>query len=231
MSSPRVNFGLLMVNIVGWQAAFTLALFLPAGTMAWPTGWLFLTFSFVFSVLQKVWFIRHDPQLLAERMTGPWRPDRKGYDKIFVPIFLASLMAWLAVIALDAVRFHWSNVPVWLQVIGSVLLVTSYYGLHLTFRANSYCSSVVRIQNERGQKVISTGLYRHVRHPMYGAFVLYAFGAALMLGSWLGVFVGAVLIIAMARRSIWEERTLQQELPGYDEYMAKVRYRLIPGIW
>ena len=213
------------------QAAFTLALFLPAGTVAWPTGWIYVAVSFILGIGMTAWLVRYDPELLAERLTGLLRADQKKWDKVFVPILAVSFFAWLAVMGLDAARFRWSDMPMWLQIIGSVIWLISYYVFYLTFRENTYLSPAVRIQKERGQKVVSTGPYRHIRHPMYAGFGLYLLGTALILGSWLGVASGLLLIAAVARRAVFEERMLQQELPGYDEYMTKVRYRLIPGVW
>lgn len=132
---------------------------------------------------------------------------------------------------LDAARFRWSRIPIPLQVFGWAVLLISCYVFYLTFRENTYLSPAVRIQKERGQKVINTGPYRHVRHPMYAGFALYVIGTALMLGSWVGLAFGLVLIVAVARRAIFEEQTLQRELNGYDEYMKSVRYRFIPGLW
>jgi protein-S-isoprenylcysteine O-methyltransferase Ste14 len=221
----------LIVQFVGMQAALTLSLFLPAGTVAWPTGWVYVAVSLILGIAMTAWLVRHDPELLAERLTGLRRAGQKKWDKIFVAIIIVGFFSWLALMGLDAARFHWSHMSILLQAIGSIFFLVSYYGFYLTFRENPYLSPAVRIQKERGQKVVSTGPYRYVRHPMYAAFVLYIFGTALMLGSWLGVVSGLLLIIVIARRAVLEERTLRQELPGYDEYMAKVHHRLIPGIW
>jgi len=231
MTLPRLNFAELIAKTVGMQVVFTLSLFLPAGTLAWPTGWVYVAISFVFGIGLTAWLARYDPELLAERLSGLRKADRKKWDKVFVPIIAVGFFVWLALMGLDAARFRWSAVPMWLQAIGFLLLLISYYVFYLTFRENPYLSPAVRIQKERGQKVVSTGPYRHVRHPMYAGFSLYVVGTALMLGSWLGVASGLLLIAAVARRAVLEERTLQQELPGYGEYMMRVRYRLIPEVW
>jgi protein-S-isoprenylcysteine O-methyltransferase Ste14 len=100
-----------------------------------------------------------------------------------------------------------------------------------TFRENSFLSPMVRIQKERGQTVISSGPYRVVRHPMYAGFLLFVVGTALLLGSWLGLLAGVILAVAVARRAVLEERMLRAELDGYDAYAARVRFRLVPGVW
>ena len=231
MAAARFNFTELIVKGVGMLLMYVLALFLPAGTFAWLSGWVYVAVTSAFSIALTVWLARYDPELLAERLRGLGRPGRKRWDKIFIPILLVAFFAWLALMGLDAVRFRWSDMPNQLQVAGCILLLISFYIFYLTFRANPYLSPAVRIQKERGQKVISTGPYRYVRHPMYGGFVFYAIGTALLLGSWTGVTFGLLLIAAIARRAIFEEQTLQRDLPGYDDYMRQVRYRLLPGVW
>jgi len=220
----------MLVQAIGFFALFALALFLPAGTLTWTAGWVFLALFFGFFVAMNTWLFRHNPGLLEERMKLS-RPNQKGWDKLLFPLLLVFSIAWLVFMALDAVRFHWSQVPEWLQGIGLMILLCSFYLLFLTFRENSYLSTVVRIQEERGQKVISTGPYHYVRHPMYAAILLFAVGVSMLLGSLYGTLVGLVFMIVLARRAVLEERTLQQELPGYAAYMGQVKYHLIPFVW
>jgi protein-S-isoprenylcysteine O-methyltransferase Ste14 len=113
----------------------------------------------------------------------------------------------------------------------AVILLCSFYLLFLTFRENSYLSTVVRIQTERGHAVVSTGPYHYVRHPMYAAIFIFVIGTALLLGSWYGVILGLIFMVMLARRAVLEERTLQKELHGYADYMKHVKYRLIPYVW
>ena len=220
----------MLVQTIGFFALFALALFLPAGTLTWTAGWVFLALFFGFFIAMNTWLFRHNPGLLEERMKLS-RPNQKGWDKLLFPFLLVFSIAWLVFMALDAVRFHWSQVPEWLQGIGLMILLCSFYLLFLTFRENSYLSTVVRIQEERGQKVISTGPYHYVRHPMYAAILLFVVGTSMLLGSLYGVLVGLVFMIVLARRAVLEERTLQQELPGYAAYMGQVKYHLIPFVW
>jgi protein-S-isoprenylcysteine O-methyltransferase Ste14 len=227
----RVNVGRLVASIAGLAVACALALFLPAGTLAWPAGWAFLVLFFGFVVALSLWLLRFDPDLLSERMTGIGRPDQKGWDKLFFALMQLTFFAWLAVMALDAERFRWSQVPPWLQGVGALLLVGSFSLFYLTFRENTYLSPAVRIQTERAQTVVSTGPYRYVRHPMYAAFIPFALGTALLLGSWYGLLGGLLLLGMVAWRAVQEERVLCQGLEGYGAYMARVRYRLIPYLW
>jgi protein-S-isoprenylcysteine O-methyltransferase Ste14 len=225
-----VNLTLLVVEIAVPFVAFALALFLPAGTVAWRAGWSFLVLFFGFVVAVTSWLVRHNPGLLRERMTG-LRSGQEAWDKVLLRVTSVFFFAWLMLMPLDAVRFQWSRVPVWLQAVGAIVLACSFCLFFLTFRENPYLSPAVRIQEERGQTVISTGPYHYVRHPMYSAFVLLVLGTPLLLGSWCGLPLGLVLVLMVATRAVLEERTLRKDLQGYDVYMAQVRYRFIPNVW
>jgi protein-S-isoprenylcysteine O-methyltransferase Ste14 len=159
-----------------------------------------------------------------------FKPNQKGWDGMFL-LLLAVSIAWLVLMPLDAVRFHWSQVPGWLQVVGAFILIGSFTLIYLTFRENAYLTPTVRIQQERGHMVVSTGLYHYVRHPMYSGFLLFFAGMALLLGSEVGLLLALVLIGLFMRRAVLEEHVLQEELPGYDAYMAQVHYRFIPHVW
>jgi protein-S-isoprenylcysteine O-methyltransferase Ste14 len=226
-----VNVGQLAIRIAGMAAVFTVTLFLPAGTLAWPAAWVFLVLFFGFTMALSLWLLRFNPDLLAERMTGIGKPDQKTWDKVLLAITAVAFFAWLALMGLDAVRFHWSQVPLWLRVLGALLVLCSFYLFFVTFRENPYLSPAVRIQTDRAQTVVSTGPYRYVRHPMYAGFVLFALSTALMLGSWYGVLGALLLVGIVARRAVLEERVLREELEGYGIYMTRVRYRLVPYVW
>ncbi len=226
-----VNRRLLTTQIVGMFVVFALALFLAAGTVVWPAGWAFLVLFFGFTIAISRWLLRHNPGLLTERMTGIGKPDQKTWDKLFFVVANLFFLAWLVVMPLDAVRFHWSRMPPWLQVVGAILLLCSFYLFFLTFRENAYLSPAVRLQTERGQTVVSTGPYQYVRHPMYATAIIFLVGTTLLLGSWYGLILGLILIVAIAIRAVREERTLRAELPGYEEYLAQVKYHLVPYVW
>jgi protein-S-isoprenylcysteine O-methyltransferase Ste14 len=226
----HVNVRQQVGQFVGFFAAFALALFLPAGTMAWLAGWTFLVLFFSFFLAVNLWLLRHNPGLLKERMRFG-TSDQQGWDKVLFPLINLFAFVWLIFMSLDAVRFHWSPVPLWLQLVGAIVLLCSFFLLFLTFRENSYLSTVIRIQEDRGQTVVSTGPYRHVRHPMYAGILVFVVGTPLLLDSWYGVLVGLILLVVLARRAMLEERALREELPGYAAYMAQVKYRLIPYIW
>ncbi len=227
----KVNIPLLVGQIAGTFLALGLTVFFPAGTLAWPAGWAFLLLFFGFVVSISAWLLRYNPELLTERMTGGANPGAQFWDRLFLLLMSLLFFGWLAFMPLDAVRYRWSVVPVWVQVAGAVTLLGSFYLFYLTFRENSYLSPVVRLQQDRGQTVISTGPYAFVRHPMYAAFVLFVLGTPLLLGSWYGLLPVPLMVLAVARRAVLEERLLRRELPGYDSYIAKVRYRLVPHLW
>jgi protein-S-isoprenylcysteine O-methyltransferase Ste14 len=226
----KINIKLLIGQTIGLFMLFALALFLPAGILTWFAGWLYLVLFFGFFIGVNIWLFKHNPGLLKERMSLG-RSDQKGWDKLLFPLLLILPFAWLVFISLDAVRFHWSPVPAWLQVIGVIVLMFSFFLFFLTFRENSYLSTVVRIQKDRGHTVVSTGPYHYVRHPMYSAFLPFVVGTSLLLGSGYGVILGLIFVSMVARRAVLEENTLQEELQGYSDYMAQVKYRLIPYIW
>jgi len=219
-----------LVWVVTSFLVMALALFLPAGTIAWPAGWIFLILLYGF-LLVGIWMLlKSNPGLLQERLSLS-QPNQKAWDRVFLLLFRLFFLAWLVLMPLDAVRFHWSQVPLFLQVVGAMALVGSFLLISLTFRENAFLSPTVRIQGERGQMVISTGPYQYVRHPLYAGGLLLFLGTSLLLGSWYGLLLVLVMIPGGAVRAVLEERALREELPGYDAYMAQVKYRLIPYVW
>jgi protein-S-isoprenylcysteine O-methyltransferase Ste14 len=226
-----VPVGKLIAQMAGLFVGFALLLFLPAGTLRWWAGWVFLAIFFGGGIAITLWLSKANPALLNERMTGLGKPDRKAWDKRIMAVLIPLYIVWVVVMPLDAVRFHWSHVPLWAQVVGGVLFCVSYYMLFLTYRENPFLSPAARIQRERGQTVISTGPYHYVRHPMYASYLVQFIGASLLLGSWVGLLVGLLFTVVAARRAVLEERMLREELPGYEDYMTHVKYRLIPYLW
>jgi len=209
---------------------FSVVFFLAAGTVSWFYGWLFLILFYGYSFWVLLWMLRHNPGLIEERTSG-FKYDQPTWDKVVYVILLVVFSIWWVSIPLDAVRFHLSQMPTWLHLVGLLVLLSSFYLMFLSIRENPYLSSVVRIQEDRGHTVVSTGPYRYVRHPLYTSVLLLFLGSALLLGSWIGVFLGILLEGIVAGRAVGEERVLQKGLKGYDAYMAQVRWRLIPHIW
>jgi protein-S-isoprenylcysteine O-methyltransferase Ste14 len=221
----------LVIQTTLWLVAMAALLFVPAGRIDWPGAWAFLIEMALMGFGVGFWLARHDPALLAERLSLPLQRDQKTWDKIFLSAVMALFILWLVVMGLDAGRWRWSSVPLWAQALGALLiLLTGYIGF-LAMRENSYAAAVVKVQKERGQKTITTGPYGHVRHPLYAAALLYFLGAPLLLGSWCGLALAPLLIAAVAFRAVMEERLLSAELDGYAAYAAGVRWRLVPRIW
>jgi protein-S-isoprenylcysteine O-methyltransferase Ste14 len=223
---PKVLFQIAVMLIV-----FAAILFGAAGTWDWPSGWVFLALFGVLGVSVSLWLAKADPDLLAERMKSPIQRGQKPWDRLFLGGLSLVYFAWLALMGLDARRMAWSHAPVWVQVVGALLLAISYAGIAWVFRTNSFAAPVIKMQADRHQRVISTGPYALVRHPMY-AFALWQFvGMPLMLGSWWGLAVVPPFIAAIALRTLGEERMLKAELPGYEDYAHRVRWRYAPGLW
>jgi protein-S-isoprenylcysteine O-methyltransferase Ste14 len=169
-----------------------------------------------------------NPELLIARSRIRWA---KRWDKILGWIMIPAAMAVIPVAALDDGRFHWLPVPQWVCGIGYVLFLLSMAVGTWVGAVNKFAEPAVRIQTERGHKVVDTGPYAIVRHPGYAAGLLLFPGIALALGSlWALVPVGLISLLLILRTQ-WEDQTLQAELPGYREYTARVRYKLIPGAW
>jgi len=207
-----------------------LILFLSAGTLLWPAGWLFLILLHGFPLVGNLLLLKSNPAVVEERLSIS-QPHQKAWDKVFLSLLGLSYLAWLILMPLDAVRFHWSQMPFLLQVIGAMALAGSFSLMYLTFRENAFLSPTVRIQQERGHTVVSTGLYQYVRHPLYASAIPLFLGPPLLLASWYGLVLSLVMITGVAVRAVLEEHVLREELPGYEAYMAQVKYRFIPHVW
>jgi protein-S-isoprenylcysteine O-methyltransferase Ste14 len=212
-------------------AAMSVLLFVAAGTWRWPQAWIFIIEMVACGLAIGLWLARHDPALLAERLGPPIQRDQARGDRLFMIGIIVLWTAWLVLMAVDAVRFRLSQVPLWAQWIGALLILLSMYMTFLTFRENSFAAPVVKFQKERGQTVVTTGPYRYVRHPMYAGGILMFLGIPLLLGSGYGFALVPIWILLLAFRIPIEERMLREKLDGYEDYARRVRYRLMPGIW
>lgn len=214
-----------------WTVAIAVVLFIAAGTIKWPEAWIYLVGSAILSLASGLTIASRNPDLLRERMRGPMQEGQKGWDKPLMAVVMSFLMALPVVAGIDAVRLGLSHMPIWLEVVGGILVCFGIYMFHIVMLTNAYATTVVRVQSERGHKVISTGPYAWVRHPMYSGAVSYFLGIALLLGSWWAVAIAAVVGVLFCLRAVWEEETLKSELDGYSAYADRVRYRLVPWVW
>jgi protein-S-isoprenylcysteine O-methyltransferase Ste14 len=205
-----------------------LMLFGSAGSIRFWQGWIYWSVFSISVVVITIYFLRHDPNLVARRTSAGPIAEPEPIQKVIQAIASVFFCALLIVPGLDH-RFHWSSVRFPLVLAGNTLVAISFAIIFIVFKENSFASSVVQVEKE--QPVISTGLYAYVRHPMYAGGGLLLIATPLALGSWWGIPVGLVLCAVIVVRLFDEERRLAAELSGYEEYRRKVPYRIVPGIW
>jgi protein-S-isoprenylcysteine O-methyltransferase Ste14 len=208
---------------------FVLCLFLPAGTLAWPKGWLFFSVTVAASILITIYLHRVNPDVVAARVNR--HEGTKGWDRVLLGLFLPTLVSILPVAAMDDGRFYWFPLPWWVCVIGYVLLIAGILGVTWAESVNRFFEPTVRIQADRGHTVIDFGPYAIVRHPGYVSGFLVFIGTPLSLGSLWALIPAVMACLLLIVRTILEDRTLRTGLNGYGEYAQRVRYRLIPGVW
>lgn len=202
-----------------------LFLFLPAGTFAFWNGWLFIALLFVPMLILGVVLLLKAPELLAKRLNNKEKEDAQ---RKVVGMTALIFIAGFVLTGLDF-RFGWSKLPLWLIIAASVLFLIGY-GLYVeVMRENAYLSRTVEVQEN--QKVIDTGLYGIVRHPMYFATILMFLAIPIMLGSWIAFIIFLSYPVLIAKRIRNEEEVLEKGLEGYSEYKQKVKYRIFPFIW
>jgi protein-S-isoprenylcysteine O-methyltransferase Ste14 len=221
----------LIVQTIVWYGFMGAIIFGAAGTLRYAGGWLYLGEMVAFSVVFGVYGARVDPGLLRERLKPPVQKDQPLADKLILIPFVILVFAALAFMAADATRWRWSAMPFFIQLAGCGLVVAAFLFMFWTLRANSFAAPVVKIQRERGQRVITTGPYAIVRHPLYFGALFYFAGSSLALGSWWGLATIPLFAILLGIRIGIEERTLSAGLEGYGDYARRVRWRLIPRIW
>jgi protein-S-isoprenylcysteine O-methyltransferase Ste14 len=213
-----------------WLALIGMCLFVPAGTFAWPGAWIFLLLFVGGMFVTMGWLKRHDPALFEERLRSFGRqPDQPVWDKAFGLAMGAVWYGWLVVMSFEARES--AGTPIAALAAGAALMAAGYLLIVQCFKANTFAATVVRLQAERGQKVVDRGPYALVRHPMYSASILIHIGTAALLGARLGLAVLPLLAVMLAVRAVLEERLLCSGLPGYAEYAVRVRWRLVPGLW
>lgn len=220
---------LLLQNTI-FVVALGALLFASAGTLDWPAAWVFLVTSAIIGPACGLWLAKTDPALLAERMRPTFQADQPAADKKFMLTFVLVTLIWLVAIGLDR-RAQVFDVPLVLQALGLAMYLLSTAFIMWVFRENSFAAPVVKVQAERHHRVISSGPYAFVRHPMYSGIMLFFVGVPLLLGSWWGVAIAPVFAILFAIRARIEERALVEGLPDYADYAERVRYRLVPGLW
>ncbi len=214
-----------VVKLLSGALTMGILLFLPAGTFDYPGAWRLLCIFFIPAFVLGLVLLIAKPELLAKRLsTRESEPEQRRVLMLSMLIFAASFL----LCAFDF-RFGWTDVPAWVSTVGCVVFLAAYAGFAELLRENEYLSRSVELQ--AGQKVVSKGMYGIVRHPMYAVIMWLYLSMPLILGSYLGLIPLVFIPYVLVKRLLNEEELLRDGLDGYDEYMKKVRYRLIPFIW
>ena len=219
---------LRIVQVLILMAIDAAILFAAAGTFNWTAAWAYLGLRFIGLVFGAVFIIRENPEIINER--GRMPQNTKDFDKAFAVIYSPLALILPLVAGLDF-RFGWSDMPLWLGVIGFIGYIPAAIFPYWAMLVNNYLTTTVRIQEERGHQVVTDGPYRYVRHPMYVGMIFAALSTPLLLGSWWALIPGILMVIVGIWRTSREDQVLQEELPGYAEYAQQTRYRLLPGVW
>lgn len=213
---------------LGFLIVLLLVLLGSAGTVDYWQAWVFLAVFIGGSIGLGLYFVRTDPALIERRMQAGPGAEREPTQRIIIALLLTGLLAMLVVSALDR-RWHWSDVPAWLTLLADLGITASFVIFFYVMKQNSYAAATVRV--EGAQTVVATGLYGVVRHPMYMGALPLMLAIPLALGSFRALLLLAGLVPVLMWRACDEERVLRRDLPGYAEYCARVRWRLVPGLW
>ncbi|HTR19074.1 MAG TPA: isoprenylcysteine carboxylmethyltransferase family protein [Candidatus Paceibacterota bacterium] len=207
---------------------FAAIIYFSAGTWHYWQGWVFLAVFTLSTQAFGIYLAIYDKPLLERRMNaGPWKEEGAS-QKIIVSLIIISFFAFMILPILDH-RYGLSPVPAWMSILGNVIIVLSFLFIFWVIKVNSWAASNIRV--EEGQKVVDTGPYAYVRHPMYAGAILLFVGMPLAFGSWWTIALIVPFFPVLLWRLLDEERILRKDLPGYTEYTQKVRYRLVPFIW
>ncbi|WP_297592412.1 isoprenylcysteine carboxylmethyltransferase family protein [Mycobacterium sp.] len=213
---------------IGGILSWILILLLPAGTLHYWQAWVFIAVFTVATIVPTVYLSRANPAALQRRMRAGPRAETRTAQKFIITASFLGLFVTMVFSALDH-RFGWSSVPAWVSLLGDVLVAAGLGIAMLVIVQNSYAGATVTV--EAGQSLVSGGLYKFVRHPMYVGNVIMMIGIPLALGSYWGLLFIIPGVVVLALRIFDEEKLLMHELPGYREYAERVRYRLVPSIW
>jgi protein-S-isoprenylcysteine O-methyltransferase Ste14 len=217
-------FGGLLVLVL----AIAALLFIPAGTLDYWQAWTFLGVYSTASLAITLYLMKNDPKLLERRMRGGPAAEKEPTQKVIMLFASAGFIGLLIIPALDN-RFGWSHMPPAVALVGDGLLALGWLAIFFVFKENSFTSATIELAPD--QKVISTGPYALVRHPMYAGGLVMLAGIPIALGSWWGLLALVATMPALVWRLLDEEKFLARNLRGYVEYQEKVRYRLIPHVW
>ena len=229
----KQNPFMLWLSFIVRLTLFAIALMWPAGTWSWWEAWVLVILWTLYGLVTTIYLLHHDPELLVERLKlVPLQKEQKGWDKALMLLFFIAGIGLYLLPGFDVIRFEWSDpLPLWARVSAMLVHIPCFILLVWIMRENTYLSQVVKIDKDRGHKVISTGPYAYVRHPMYTVAIILLFAVPIALGSRFALILSLFLTVLLMIRTYFEDRTLHTELDGYPEYAKKTIYRLIPGIW
>ena len=226
MQSSAAALAMRLLAILG---VLGLLLFVPAGRLNWVEAWVTIAAYGAFLSAYAVWGLAKDPGQLQERSrVGQNVP---GWDKAILAVYTVLLLAAFVVSGLDAGQFHWSSVPLPVEVAAWIGEAAAGALIFWVVATNTFLSRRARIQEDRGQVVVTSGPYRFVRHPMYAGIIVLFICVPVALGSWWALAPGAAIGLLYIVRTSKEDQMLRQELAGYEEYAHQVRYRIVPGVW
>jgi len=229
-STNKLSIGQIIFTILYLPFWPAFVLFL-SNDWFWTEGWIFGIWFLATSVAVMIYLYVKDPSLLVERYRKPGTGNQKAWDKaVFVGI-VAIFLIWVVIIPLDK-RHRWTTqFPILIKYIGGVMLMISSFFLFRAFTDNTFLSPLVRVQKERQQQLVTSGVYAFVRHPMYLGALLMFLGTPLLTGSYFGIGTGLLMTLLLALRTLGEEKMLMEEFEGYTAYKQKVRYRFVPFLW
>jgi protein-S-isoprenylcysteine O-methyltransferase Ste14 len=217
-----------LLSLVALAGSMGLLLFVPAGTTKYWQAWVYLGIFTGASLLTTLYLMKKDPALLKRRMSGGPTAERESTQKVIMFFVSVGFVGLLTLPALDR-RFGWSMVPFPVVIAGDTLVAVGFYFIFLVYRENTFTSATIEVAKD--QKVISTGPYALVRHPMYASAFLYLVGTPLALGSYWGLLALLFMMSFLIWRLFNEEKFLAKNLPGYTEYQKQVQHRLVPYVW
>ena len=215
------------------MSLFAMAILWPAGTWQWWEAWVMIVMWTVYGAVMTHYLLRHDPALLAERLKFlPLHKEQKDWDKVLMSLFFIAGIGLYLIPGFDVVRYQWSEpLPEWMRILAMLIHLPCFVLLGWVMRENTYLSQVVKIDKKRDHKVVTSGPYALVRHPMYTVVIVLLFALPVALGSRFALILAVFLTLLLMIRTYCEDRALHEELKGYPEYANQTRYRLIPGIW
>lgn len=218
----------IVASLLYGVVLYSVLVFVPAGTLHYWQGWVFVAIAMGLTTVSTVWLAVTNPAALRRRMRAGPRAEGRAVQKVLITVLFATSMGVMAFSAFDH-RMGWSSVPVWVNVIGDVMIAVGLSSALLVVAQNSFAAATIAV--EQGQTLTSDGLYGLVRHPMYSGSLIMMFGIPLALGSYWGLLIVFAGVVVLVLRILDEEKLLTTELAGYREYTRQVRYRLVPYVW